>query len=175
VALKRLYALVFIEHGTRRLHLAGVTAHPTAQWATQQARNLAMTLGCRMDSVRFLLRDRDSKYTRSFDAVFQAEDVEILLSPPRAPRANAICERAVGTLRREILDRVLIYNEAHAVAVLTEYIRHYNGHRPHQSRQQLPPDSDEPPALTTVTVLQAHGIRRRPVLGGLMNEYQHAA
>lgn len=94
VSLQRLYALVFIEHGTRRVHLAGVTAHPTAQWTAQQARNRTMTLGCRMDSLRFLLRDRDrdTKYTRTFDAVFKADDVEILLGPPRAPRANAICE-----------------------------------------------------------------------------------
>ncbi|MFF1756578.1 integrase core domain-containing protein [Streptomyces sp. NPDC058266] len=175
VTLKRLYALVFIEHGTRRLHLAGVTPHPTAQWTVQQARNLAMALGCRMDSLRYLIRDRDTKYTHSFDAVFEADDVKILLSPPRAPRANAICERVVGTLRREVLDRMLIYNEAHAVAVLTEYIRHYNGHRPHQSRQQLPPDSDGPPAPAAVTDLQAHRIRRRPILGGLVNEYRHAA
>ena len=175
ISLKRLYALVFIEHGTRRLHLAGVTAHPTAQWTVQQARNLAMTLGCRIDSLRFLIRDRDSKYTRAFDAVFEADDVEILLSPPRAPRANAICERVVGTLRRELLDRVLIYNQAHAMALLTEYIRHYNGHRPHQSRQQRPPDSDQPPTPATVTDLQTHRIRRQPVLGGLINEYQRAA
>ncbi|WP_405475891.1 integrase core domain-containing protein [Streptomyces sp. NBC_00009] len=126
-----------------------------------------MTLGCRTDALRFLLRDRDTKYTRTFDAVFQADDVEILLSPPRAPRANAICERVVDTLRREILDRILIYNEAHAVAVMTEYIRHYNRHRPHQSRQQLAPDSPESPAPATVTDLQTHGIRRRFVLGGL--------
>ncbi|MEV5541021.1 helix-turn-helix domain-containing protein [Saccharopolyspora shandongensis] len=84
IALKRLYALVFIEHDTRRLHLAGVTAHPAAQWTVQRARNLAMALGCRMDSLRFLFRDRDTKYTRSFDAVFHADDVEILLSPPQA-------------------------------------------------------------------------------------------
>ncbi|MEU7057514.1 integrase core domain-containing protein [Streptomyces sp. NPDC046197] len=101
--------------------------------------------------------------------------MEILLSPPRAPRANAICERAVGTLRREILDRILIYNETHAHAVLSAYIRHYNQHRPHQSRQQLPPDSTESPAPATVTDLQAHRIRRQPVLGGLINEYRHAA
>ncbi|MGW1090197.1 integrase core domain-containing protein [Streptomyces sp. NPDC002596] len=88
--------------------------------------------------------------------------MEILLSPPRAPRANAICETVVGTLRREVLDRVLIHNEAHAQAVLTDYIRHYNGHRPHQSRAQLPPASDEPPTVATVTDLQAHRIRRRP-------------
>lgn len=97
-----------------------------------------MALDRRMDSLRFLLRDRDSKYTDAFDAVFEADDVEILLSPPRAPRANAICERVVGTLRRELLDRILIYDNAHAVKVLTEYIQHYNGHRPHQSRRQLP-------------------------------------
>ncbi|MGW6480469.1 integrase core domain-containing protein [Streptomyces sp. NPDC055059] len=120
VTLKRLYALVFIEHGTRRVHLAGITPHPTAQWTVQQARNLTMTLGYRMDSLRYLIRDRDSKYTRSFDAIFEADGVEVLLSPPRAPRANAICERVVGTLRREVLDRMLIYNEAHAVAALTE-------------------------------------------------------
>ncbi|MET8405231.1 integrase core domain-containing protein [Streptomyces sp900116325] len=134
-----------------------------------------MTLGRRMDSLRFLLRDRDTKYTRSFDVVFEADDVEILLSPPRAPRANAICERAVGTLRREILDRILIYNEAHAHAVLTAYISHYNQHRPHQGRQQLPPDTNEPPIPATVTDLQAHRIRRQPILDGLINEYHHAA
>lgn len=175
MALGRLYALIFIEHGTRRLHLAGVTAHPTARWAVQQARNLAMTLGCRMDSLRFLLRDRDAKYTDAFDAVFQADDVQILLSPPQAPRANAICERAVGTLRRELLDRILIYNEAHAQAVLAEYIRHYNQHRPHQSRRQLPPDSTKPSPPVTVTDLQAHRIRRQPLLGGLINLYQRTA
>jgi transposase InsO family protein len=175
VSLKRLYALIFIEHGTRRVHLAGVTAHPTARWTTQQARNLAMTLGYRMDSLRFLLRDRDGKYTRSFDAVFEAEEVEILLSPPRAPKANAICERVVGTLRRELLDRILIYNDAHAQAVLTEYIGHYNRHRPHQSRRQLPPESTEPPTPTTITDLQAHRIRRQSVLNGLISEYHHAA
>ncbi|WP_327241157.1 integrase core domain-containing protein [Streptomyces sp. NBC_01320] len=91
-----------------------------------------------IDSLRFLLRDRDSKYTHAFDAVLEADSVEIPLSPPRTPKANAICERVVGTLRRELLDRMLIYNETHAVKALTEYIQHYNGHRPHQSRQQLP-------------------------------------
>ncbi|MGO4419166.1 integrase core domain-containing protein, partial [Streptomyces sp. MCAF7] len=161
--------------GKHSVHLAGVTERPTTQWTVQQARNLTMMLGCRMDSLRFLLRDRDSKYTSAFDAVFQADDMEILLSPPRAPKANAICERAVGTLRREVLDRILIYNEAHAVEVLTEYIRHYNQHRPHQSRQQLPPDSAELPALANVNDLTRHRIERRPVLGGLINEYRQAA
>jgi transposase InsO family protein len=175
VALKRLYALVFIEHDSRSLHLVGVTAHPTAAWTVQQARNLAMTLGCRMDWLRLLLRDRDSKYTDAFDAVFQADDVEILLSPPRAPRANAICERAVGTLRREILDRILIYNEAHARVVLAQYIRHYNRHRLHQARRQLPLNHAEPPTPATATDLQAHRIRRQPLLGGLINQYQRTA
>ncbi|CAL9331391.1 hypothetical protein SUDANB176_00075 [Streptomyces sp. enrichment culture] len=149
MALGRLYALVFIEHGTGRLQLAGVTVHPTARWAVQQARNPAMTSGCRMDSLRFLLRDRDAKYTDAFDAVFQADDVQILLNPPQAPRANVICERAVGTLRCELLDRVLIYNEAHAQAVLAEYIRHYNQYRPHQSRRQLPRTAPNRPLQPT--------------------------
>jgi putative transposase len=175
ISLQRLYALVFIEHGTRRVHLAGVTAHPTAEWTVQQARNLAMTLGFRMDSLRFLIRDRDAKYTRSFDAVFAAEDVEVLLSPPRVPRANAICERVVGTLRRELLDRILILNETHARGVLTEYIAHDNRHRPHQSRQQLPPQTTKPPTAATVADLEAHRVRRHPVLGGLINEYGRAA
>lgn len=134
-----------------------------------------MTLGCRMDSLRFLLRDRDAKYTNAFDAVFAADDVEIVLSPPQAPRANAICERVVGTLRREVLDRLLIYNEAHAQNVLSEYTRYYNQHRPHQSRHQLPPDSTEPCAPATVTTLQAHPIRRQPILDGLINEYHQDA
>ncbi|GAA1929523.1 integrase core domain-containing protein [Streptantibioticus ferralitis] len=175
VSLRRLYVLVFIEHSTRRLHPAGVTAHPTAQWTVHQARNLAMTLGCRMDSLRFLIRDRDSKYTCYFDGIFEADRVQVLLSPPQAPRANAICETVVGTLRRKILDRMLIYNQAHAMAALTEYIRHYNRHRPHQSRQQLPPDSDQPPTPAAVTDSQGHRIRRRPVLDSLANECQRAA
>ncbi|MFE2321640.1 integrase core domain-containing protein, partial [Streptomyces sp. NPDC059441] len=174
VSLGRLYALVLIEHRTRHVHLPGVTTHPSAAGTVQQTRNLAMTQECRMDSLRSLLRDRDSNYTRSFDAAFETEDVEIQLSPPRAPRANAICERVVGTLRREVLDRVLIYNEAHAQAVLTDYIRHNNGHRPHQSRTQLPPASNEPPTAATATDLQAHRIRRRPVHGDLVNKYLRA-
>jgi hypothetical protein len=114
VGLERLYELVFLQHGTRRLHIAGVTSHPTAAWAAQQARNVACDLEIRLESLRFLIRDRDSKCTESFDAVFQAEDLETLKMPPRAPRANAHCERIIGTLRREVLDNLLILNEAHA-------------------------------------------------------------
>ncbi|MFD0296421.1 hypothetical protein [Streptomyces sp. NPDC127118] len=109
---KRLYAMAFIEHGTRRLHITGVTAHPTAQWTVQQARNVAADLGERGAKPRFLLRDRDSKYTDAFDAVFTAEDTQVLLSAPRAPRMNAHCERMIGTIRREALDHVLILGES---------------------------------------------------------------
>ncbi|MFF9667061.1 integrase, partial [Streptomyces althioticus] len=118
VDLRRVYALVFLEHGTRRLHVTGVTAHPTGPWAVQQARNLAVELGVRFDSLRFLIRDRDAKYTSSFDAVFEAEEAEVIKTPPRAPRANAHCERVIGTLRREALDHLLIWNEIHARQVL---------------------------------------------------------
>ncbi|MFE7046343.1 integrase core domain-containing protein, partial [Streptomyces atratus] len=140
---KRLYAMAFIEHGTRKLHLTGVTAHPTAQWAVQQARNIAADLGERGAGPRFLLRDRDSKYTDAFDAVFTAEDTQVLLSAPRAPRMNAHCKRVIGTIRREALDHVLILSESHARKVLTDYQDHYNAHRPHQSRQHLPPSATE--------------------------------
>jgi putative transposase len=97
VLLRRLYVLIFIEHGTRRLHIAGVTANPTGLWVAQQARNLAMDLGARMDTLRFVIRDRDSKYTLAFDGVLDAEGIRVIKAPPQAPRANAICERVVGT------------------------------------------------------------------------------
>ncbi|MGW5431599.1 integrase core domain-containing protein [Streptomyces sp. NPDC004059] len=117
----QLYALAFLEHGTRRVHIAGVTAHPTRDWTVQQARNLAVDMGIRMESLRFLLRDRDGKYGEAFDGVFQAEDMEILKSAPRAPRMNAHCERIIGSIRREVLDHVLIANEAHARKVIAAY------------------------------------------------------
>ncbi|MER5390135.1 integrase core domain-containing protein [Saccharopolyspora sp. NPDC002686] len=171
--LQRLYTLVFLEHHTRRLHITGVTAHPTATWATQQARNVADDLGARMDSLRFLIRDRDSKYTDTFDAVFQAEDIEIIKTPVRAPRANAHCERVIGSLRREVLDHVLILGEAHARRILTEYQRHYNEHRPHRARNQLPPEAEEQP-LPVQDSPTRHVLRTR-VLGGVTSEYRYAA
>ena len=131
VLLRRIYALIVIEHGTRRVHLAGITANPDAAWTTQAARNVLMDLGQRATSVKFLIRDRAGQFTSSFDAVFTAEGIRILASPPQAPRANAICERIIGTLRRELLDRLLIVNEHHLRQVLTEYLRHYNTARPH--------------------------------------------
>jgi putative transposase len=130
VLLKRLHVLVFIEHGSRRMHLGGVTANPTAEWTVQQARNLALSLGERLEGVKFVIRDRGSNFTRSFDAVFQANGTRILRTAVQAPRMNATCERLVGTVRRELLDRVLILGEAHLRAVLAEYQAHYNGARP---------------------------------------------
>ncbi|WP_035804838.1 integrase core domain-containing protein [Kitasatospora mediocidica] len=170
---RRLYALAFLEHGTRRLHIAGVTAHPTREWAVQQARNLATDLGTRIDSLRFLLRDRDAKYGPSFDAVFDAEEMEVLKSAPRAPRMNAHCERVIGSIRREVLDHVLIVNEAHARLVLDAYQRHYNEHRPHRSRNQLPPGADRQP--TTPHDFEGRRLLRTRVLGGVINEYRYAA
>ena len=173
VDLRRVYALVFCEHGTRRLHIAGVTAHPTAAWTVQQARNLAAELGERVDSLRFLIRDRDAKYSGSFDAVFAADGIETLKTAPRAPRMNARCERVIGTLRREALDHLLIWNETHARRVLDAYAHHYNQHRPHQARGQLPPLAEEHPA--PVTDLTSHLLLRTRVLGGAINEYRYAA
>ena len=147
VLLKRPYVLVFIEHGTRRMHLGGVTASPTGESTVQQARNLALTLGEGLGDIRFLIRDRGSNFTASFDAVFQAAGTRIVRTAVRTPRMNAICERLVGTLRRELLDRILILGEQHLHAVLAEYQTHYNTARPHQGiAQHLPDDErDGPP------------------------------
>ncbi|WP_370219078.1 integrase core domain-containing protein [Kitasatospora sp. GAS1066B] len=145
VDLRRVYALVFLEHGTRRLHITGVTAHPPGPWAVQQARNLAVELGIRLDSLHFLIRDRDAKYTASFNAVFEAEDMEVIQTPPRAPRANAHCERVIATLRREVPNHLLIRNETHAQQVFDTYTRHDTRHRPHQARRQFPPPAQEHP------------------------------
>jgi putative transposase len=173
--LKRLYVLVFIEHDTRRMHLGGVTAHPTGEWTVQQARNLAISPGKRIENFRFLIRDRGSNFTSSFDAVFQAAGTVILRTAVQAPRMNATCERLIGTLRRELLDRVLITGDAHLRAVLAEYQIHYNTARPHQGIAQHVPDQEHHAPRATVTDVDTQQIRRRPVPGGLINEYSHAA
>ena len=175
VLLNRLYVLIFIEHDTRRMHLGGVTAHPTGDWTVQQARNLAMNLGERIEDFRFLIRDRGSNFTRSFDAVFQATGTTILRTAVQAPRMNAICERLVGTLRRELLDRSLILGEAHLRAVLAEYQKHYNTARPHQGIGQRITASAYHPARMTARGFRILQVRRKPVLSGLINEYVRAA
>jgi transposase InsO family protein len=169
VFLRRLYVLVVVEHGRRRVHLAGITAHPTGDWVTQQARNLLMDLGEGADLFRFLIRDRDSKFTAAFDAVFVGADMRIIRIPIRAPRANAIAERFIGTLRRECLDHLLI-GPRHLDGVLREYVQHFNAHRPHRSLDQRPPACGTQPR-------SGAGIRvlRRDRLGGVIHEYLQVA
>ncbi|ADI13102.1 integrase catalytic region [Streptomyces bingchenggensis BCW-1] len=169
---RRLYAPAFLEHGTRRPHITGVTTNPTRGRTVQQARNLTADLGMRMESLRFLLRDRDGKYGEPFDAVFKAEELNVINSAPRAPRMNAPCERVIGSIRREVLDHVLILGEAHAQQVLAVYQSHHNEHRPHQARTQLPPDAQNQPAATDT---RAHRLLRTRILGGLISEYRYAA
>ncbi len=163
ILLKRLYVLVFIEHGTRRMHLGGVTAHPTGDWTAQQARSLALTLGERSEAIRFLIRDRGSNFTASFDAVFQAAGTRIVLTAVQAPRMNSICERLVGTLRHEILDRVLILGEDHLRAILSQYQVHYNTARPHQGIAQHIPDGE--PDSGHLTIAESY-IRAAQVADG---------
>ena len=170
VFLRRLYILIVIEHATRHVHLAGITAHPTGAWVTQQARNLLIDLEDHADRFRFLIRDRDSKFTAAFDAVFNGAAIRFLRCPVRTPRANAITERFIGTLRRECLDHLLITGSQHLKQVLQEFIEHYNMHRPHRSLGQHPPAGrTPPPSGATVRPL------RRDRLDGLIHEYLQVA
>jgi putative transposase len=165
VLVRRLYVLVFIEIATRQVYLAGITANPTGDWATQQARNVIETFVERTEPIRFLIHDRDSKFTAGFDEVFRFDGIR---TPVRAPRANGFIERWVGTVRRECLARILIVNRRHLERFLRAYIRHYNEHRPHRSLDQRPPIEEPPPRPATAVALDH--VRRRDLLGGLIHD-----
>jgi transposase InsO family protein len=165
---QRLYVLFFIELDTRRVRLAGITAHPTGDWTAQQARNIIDRFALR----RFVMRDRDAKFTAAFDTIFASEHITVIKTPVRTPVANAYAERWVGTVRRELLDRTLILNAAHLRRILARYVEHYNQHRPHRSLEQHSPATAITPPLPGRTTSD---VQRNAILGGLINEYHHAA
>jgi putative transposase len=168
IALRRYYVLFFIELGSRRVHLAGCTTNPTGGWVTQQARNLSFA--CLFERTLFLIHDRDSKFSASFDEVFRSEGIKVIHTPIRAPRANAYAERFVRTVRAECLDWLLILGRRHLEHVLRRYVAHYNTERPHRALALLPPagnDRRNQPAANT--------IERYDLLGGLIHEYRAAA
>jgi transposase InsO family protein len=170
VTLRRFYVFFVLEVSTRHVHVLGVTANPDGAWTVQQARNLLMDLGERAAGFRFLIRDRAGQFTEVFDAVLSGAGIEVVKIPPRSPRANAYAERFVLTARTEVTDRMLTFSERHLRMILAEYETHYNGRRPHRSRQLRPPRPGHPPAD-----LSKKRIQRRPLLGGLINEYERAA
>ncbi|RLV77570.1 integrase core domain-containing protein [Streptomyces rapamycinicus] len=173
VFLQRWIVPFFIDHGTRQVHIAGITRHPTGPWITQQARNYLMDLGDHAKSIKFLIRDRGAYFTDNFDAVFHAIGVHVLPTLPRVPRMNAIAERWIGSRRREATDRILITGERHLRLVVSEYTDHYNQHRPHRTLGQRAPDrltEPEPPTATDNT-----RVLRRDRLGGLIHEYTQVA
>ena len=170
VTLRRLYVLFALEVGDRYLHVLGVTGHPDGPWTTQQARNLLMDLAERAARFRFLVRDRAGQFAASFDAVLADAGIEVVKIPPRCPRAICFAERFVLTVRTEVTDRMLIFGERHLRSVLARYAVHYNRKRPHRSLQLRPPR----PNATVPEPIRAR-ILRRPILGGLINEYEAAA
>jgi transposase InsO family protein len=168
LTLRRLYVFFAIEVGTRYVHILGTTPHPNdGPWTTQQARNLLMELGDRASEFTVLVRDRAGQFTDAFDAVLASAGITVVKIPPRSPRANAYAERFVLTVRSEVTDRMLILGQRHLRTALNEYALHYNGRRPHRGRQLKPPRPDHP-----IADLSQERIKRRPVLGGLINEYE---
>ena len=170
VTLQRLYCLFVMEVGARYVHILGITANPDGPWTAQQIRTLLMDLGDRATGFRFLVRDRAGQFTSTFDAVLAGAGIDVVKIPPRSPRANAYAERWVRTVRAEVTDRTLIFGKRHLRRPLAEYEAHYNGRRPHRSRQLRPPRPGHPPAD-----LSKKRIQRRPLLGGLINAYERAA
>jgi hypothetical protein len=170
VTLQRVYCLFITEAGSRCVHILGITANPDGLWTVQQIRNLLMDLGDCAAGFRFLVRDRAGQFIASFDPVLADAGIEAVKIPPRSPRANACAERFVLTARTEVTDRMLIFGQRHLRTILAGYEAHHNGRRPHRSRQLRPP---RPGHL--VAGLSQERIKRRPVLGGLINEYERAA
>ena len=171
LSLQRLYVLFFIELGSRRVHLAGCTAHPSAPWVIQRARQVTWTWADRSERLRFLIRDRDQKFTDGFDEVFRSDGIEIVRTPFRAPQANGVAERFVRTVRSECLDWLLIPNQEHLERVLEVFVTHYNGHRPHRVLQLTPPK----PRSARVPEWSGARVQRRDRLGGVIHEYACAA
>lgn len=166
-----LYVLLFIEVSTRKVHVAGRTANPHGAWVTQQARNFTFHLDERTEPLKFLIHDRDRKFSGSFDQVFATDGVRVLRTPIRAPKANAVAERWVRTVREECLDWVLITGRRHLEAVLQTYVNHYNHARPHRGLELSIPERNE--AVTDLP--PAQDLDRRDRLGGLIHEYYRAA
>ena len=170
ITLKRLYVFFVMEVHNRTVHLLGVTANPTGVWVTQQARNLLLHAGEQAETFKYLIRDRDAKFTQSFDAVFTANDIQILKTAPQTPRMNAHAERWVRTVRSECTDRILVYDEHHLRRVLIRYTQHYNTGRAHRSLNLRAP-ADNPNIIPFPT----QGVKRQGILGRLLNEYHPAA
>ena len=171
----RLYIFAVIEHATRRIRILGATAHPTASWVTQTARNLVMDLQDAGSHARLLIRDRDGKFPPLFDAILAEAGIEVVLSGIRVPRMNSIMERWVQTCRHELLDRTLIWNQTHLLHALREFEHFYNRHRPHQGLANTRPLHPLPTPLTDLDQIGRLDIRRRDRLGGILHEYEHAA
>jgi putative transposase len=170
-----MYVLAVIEHATRRIRILGATAHPTAFWVAQVARNLVMDLEDAGSKARYLIRDRDGKFPALFDAVLADAGIKVVLSGIQTPRMNSIMERWVRTCRHELLDRTLIWNQRHLLHALREFECFYNGHRPHQGLANTRPLHPLPtPIADPDQIAQLH-VRRRDRLGGILHEYEHAA